>query len=151
MSRKMKRIITVVMAIIILVTSVGSYKFDSEAASKLKNGTYTFAPGNCTKFVVKNKRITIKLKGSSFLINNDASTGKKAISMPVSKKCKYIAQEFDRTNGQQSKHKASYKKVKGWIKDCRAAKVRTGYPNTMGMVTIVVKNGKIVKVQYLFT
>ena len=92
--------------------------------------------------------MTIKLKGSTFLKNNDVNTGKKNVTIPVAKNCKYYVLEFNFRNGNKNIYKSNYKSIKKRITGDRMKYKRLGFCSNRGMTEIVIKKGKIVKVTY---
>lgn len=115
-----------------------------------KKTEYTFSPGNCSSFKLNGNKLTIKLSGDKFYKNNK-KTKKKTMTFTLAKNCKWTSSTFNRWDGTSSEAKSNYKEIKKAIKCDRDIYKQNpdGGVGNVGMTTIVIKNGKVVKIDYL--
>ena len=148
MNKTSRKILTMIMSFAILFAFVFSNSIDTEAKSKVKNGTYNFAPTNCSKFVVKGKKLTIKMSGATIEKKGSSSFSKKSMTIPVAKKCKYYTVSVDRRTLKTVKTKSNYKAIKSFVSADYRYHKRTGFYGNNFMSRIIVKKGKVVRVEY---
>ena len=151
--RLTKRIFAFLLATLLIFTSGLGCDLTSHAKSKKKkktvvDGRYFFCPADCTKFVVKNKKLYVEVGGDHIQEGIDGEKTRKKMTVKVSKKCKYYKDTFDLKTGEKSSKKLSYKKVAKLITKERANHLRTGTYSTVGKSYFVVRDGKIVKMAY---
>ncbi len=146
--KSLKTILTMAMTFALLFVLIFSSNTDVEAKSKVKNGTYNFAPTNCSKFVVKGKKLTIKMSGATIEKKGSSSFSKKSMTIPVAKKCKYYTVSVDRRTLKTVKTKSNYKAIKSFVSADYRYHKRTGFYGNSYMSRIIVKKGKVVRVEY---
>ena len=146
---KMKRVSMVILLFVFIVGMMGS-SLSVHAATK-KKIKYTFSPANCSSFKLDGNKLTVKLSGSTFY-KNGKETREKKKTFRVSSKCKWKYENFERSNGDNSLKDSNYKEIKAAIKKDRSIykKYRDYSIGNVGMSLIEVKNGKVVKINYVY-
>ena len=151
MKTKIKNIIMTLSFVLFIIAMVGENPIKCEA--KVKNGTYYFSSCMVTKFQVKNNKLTLKVsKDDDYGITkkNNESYKKYKLTVNVSKNCKYKSEWFHRMTGESEVANSSYKEVKKSIEGDRSAYKQSGSYSNVGSSSIVVKNGQVVKIVYLY-
>lgn len=142
--KKVRRFAIVTMIVFVIVFGVFATGMTKvEAATK----TYSFSSCNVKKFKKSGNKLIIKLKKSTFQVN-DSETAITSLKFKISKKCKWYNECYDRSNGEYTESRTKYKSVRKSIMFDRSYFKKTGYYNNMGMSSIKVKNAKIVSVTY---
>lgn len=154
MKRNMKNFLTALVFVCVAITALGGKPTRAEA--KVKDGTYSFSSCMVTKFLIKNRTLTLKVAkgGDSEGITKEGDSGFKKYSMKlkVAKNCKYREEYVEKDNGRVTfdGKKSSYKGVKRAIMSDRDFYKDYGYVNNIAGVSMVVKKGKVVKIEYTF-
>lgn len=151
MKTKIKNIIMTLSFVLLIIAMVGENPIRSEA--KVKDGTYYFSPCMVTKFQVKNNKLTLKVSkddDTGITKKNNESYKKYKLTANVSKNCKYRWEMFHRMTGESEVANSSYKEIKESIAWDRSTYKQSGNYNTVGSSSIVVKDGQVVKIVYLY-
>ena len=138
-------------ALMILLVFVMCNDMYSYARQKVTDGTYSFAPTACSKFVIRNKMLTLKVTGTSAYIeqNENPSFKKKKMVFPVAKDCKYYVVSVNQRTLETTTRKINYKTIKNHISSARRSFRNYGYGfSTKYCTLIIVNNGKVVKIKY---
>ena len=146
--KKHVRLISFIMAFVILLASVAVINREVEAKSKIKDGKYWFMPDYCTKFSIKKKKMTIKITNEGILYGNNQKKVGKKMTIPVAKNCKYYDGWFDKRNGKKGEDKITYSTLKSNISQRRIRHKRTKSLGSVAYSSFEVKNGKVVKITF---
>lgn len=149
-----KRILIRMILTLCMLASVLGYSNSIQA--KAKKTTYYFASYEVTQFKLKKNKLTIETdknivdKTGIFKKGNEQSK-KYKMTFKVAKNCKWVEAEFNRYNGSNSSSKSTYKKVRERIQFDRSWYKESGYSTNVGLCSFVVKNKKIIRVEYFYS
>ncbi|MBO4864560.1 MAG: hypothetical protein J5517_09345 [Eubacterium sp.] len=140
--------LSLIMAVLMMLVFIMGNSTYSEAKSKIKNGTYTFSPCNCSKFVIKNKKLTVKMVDANIEKNGSTTFAKTTMTIPVAKDCEYRKVKVNKKTLETKKSDTTYKKIKKLIKKNYKYYKKHGEPNNLFVTKFVVKKGKVVAIVY---
>lgn len=139
--------ITVIIALIFAMVNI---REDVQAASKK---VYEFYETDCAKFVKSKGRLKVKVvkEWGHGLYLNDAdgyrTIDKQKLDIPLSKNCKWSMDYV----GDTGYLKHSYKKIRANIEKARVEFLEEGSYSSPGNVQIIVKNGKVIRVNVRYS
>ena len=120
----------------------------SDIQAKTKTTKYSFSPSNVTTFSLSDGRLRVELSDSTFQ-KNGKETVTKTLNKKVAPDCKWVISSFDRLNADTSTSITTYEGIKAVIQDERNYYMSSGTSYNLGLTTIVLRKGKVVKVNYL--
>ena len=127
--------------------SVG--KTSAEASGKK---VYSFVSADCTKFTKSGNILKIKIVNdrpySGGLLLNSVEIYKQKLSLKLASDCKWSKSFVDDETAYQS---WNYKEIKKEIKSSRSYYEENGDVDSPGKIQIIVKNGKVKRVNVVFS
>ncbi len=149
--RNVRKLLMGLALVVCVIASVLGYS--NSAQAKSKKTTYFFSSNDITKFQLKNNKLTIvsdKKSEHKIGIYRKENENKKKykVTYKVAKNCKWVGVYYH--GGKFYSSKSSYKNVKKNIKYDHNWYKETGNMKNRGLCSFVVKNNKIVRVEYFF-
>lgn len=144
-----KRIILITVMLMLIFTIINTGQNVYAANKKV----YSFAETDCIKFIKLNGRLKIKTgkEWGCGMYLNDANgyrtIDKQKLVFTLAINCKWSWSDV----GGRKYFKSSYKKIKSGIKNARAEFLKYGSYSSPGNVQIIVKNGKVARVNVCYS
>ncbi len=139
--------ITIILTLIFTIINTGQ---DIYAANKK---VYEFAETDCIKFVKLNGELKIKVvkEWGNGMHLNDAdgyrTIDKQKLELTLAKNCKWSWSNA----GKRKYFKSSYKKIKSDMENARTEFLKDGSYSSPGNVQIIVRNGKVARVNVCYS